>query len=294
MRKDLSDLVATARKAGLYTHLITAGVTASLDRLRELRNAGLDAIQISFQDTRQATNDWLAGTRSFDQKRDVFVAAKQVGLAVTLNIVVHRHNLDHICEMIALAEEWQADRLELAHVQYTGWAFLNRAALLPTRRQVECAMETVEQARATKTSPLQIVHVLPDYFQEFPKACMSGWGRVYITINPDGTILPCQTARCIPDIEFPNVAITSLHDAWHDSSAFQRFRGTDWMPEPCQSCDRRYDDFGGCRCQAFLLAGNAEVTDPVCSLSPRHHLVMEALKQAEQVDTELQFRRFSG
>jgi pyrroloquinoline quinone biosynthesis protein E len=207
--------------------------------------------------------------------------------------VLHRHNLDHLEEIIDLACGWGVDRLELAHVQYTGWAFRNRAGLLPGRPQVEHASEVVAGARARLGGRPDIVHVLPDYFQSFPKACLHGWGRVFLTVAPDGAVLPCQTAREIPGLEFPNVRGATLSEIWFEAPVFQRFRGTGWMPEPCRSCDRREVDFGGCRCQAFLLAGDPAVTDPVCHLSPLHHVVGLALRDSATEPAPLQFRIFS-
>lgn len=294
LRADLVELVAHARQSGLYTHLITSGVMADEPRLRALRDAGLDALQISLQDSRPAENDWLAGSVSFDEKRRAVAVARQLDFPVTLNVVLHRHNLDRIEEIIELAESWNVDRLELAHVQYTGWGFLNRSALLPRREHVEQAAAVVDAARERLGRRPEILHVLPDYFQQFPKACLNGWGRVFLTVAPDGAVLPCQTAREIAGLEFPNVRDMSLESIWRDAPVFQRFRGTDWMPEPCRSCDRRELDFGGCRCQAFLMTGDAGATDPVCHLSPRHDLVEQSLVQAEIATAPLQFRSYAA
>lgn len=293
LRRDLAELVAEARRLGLYTHLITSGLTADEPRLKQLRDAGLDALQISLQDSRPAENDWLAGTQSFEQKRRAVEAARQLDFPVTLNVVLHRHNLDRIDEVIDLADEWDVERLELAHVQYTGWAFRNRAQLLPSREQVERAAAVVDRARERFGKRPEILHVLPDYFQQFPKACLNGWGRVFMTVAPDGAVLPCQTAREIPGLEFPSVRDASLEEIWFHAAVFERFRGSDWMPEPCRSCDRREIDFGGCRCQAFLLTGNAAATDPICHLSPDHDVVAAALREAETPSAPLQFRSYA-
>ncbi len=293
VRHDLSDLISEARRCNLYSHLITSGIWADESRLRQLRNAGLDAVQISLQDSRPAENDWLAGAPSFEQKCQAVATARRLDLPVTLNVVLHRHNLDRIEAIVDLAVQWDVDRLELAHVQYTGWAFRNRAALLPTRPQVERAAAIVAAARDRLGKRPQILHVLPDYFQQFPKACMSGWGRVFLTVGPDGTVLPCQTAREITGLEFPTVREASLADIWFHAPVFERFRGTDWMPEPCRSCDRREIDYGGCRCQAFLMTGHAAATDPVCHLSPDHHLVEESLHEAGVKSAPLQFRTYA-
>ena len=210
---------------------------------------------------------------------------------MTLNIVLHRHNLGQLEEMIELARQWQVDKLELAHVQYAGWALRNRMALLPTAAMVDDAASIVGQAREELAGIMEIVHVLPDYFQEFPKACMHGWGKVFLTVSPDGAVLPCQTAREIPGLHVPTVETRSLTEIWFRDPLFQRFRGTDWMPEPCRSCDRREIDFGGCRCQAFLITGDLAATDPVCQLSPQRSLIDDAIAESEITEKELVFRR---
>lgn len=290
VRRDLVQLVRTARELDLYSNLSTGAVTATADVLSQLREAGLDSLQISLLDADANGNDWLAGLESFDKKEAAVRIARKLEFPVTLNVVLHRHNLDHLPRIFDLAEAWRVDRLELAHVQYTGWAFRNRAALLPTRLQVEHAAECVATASERLAGRLQILHVLPDYFQEYPKACLNGWGRMFLTVAPDGVILPCQTAREIPQLTFPTVQEMSLEQAWFESSVFRQFRGCDWMPEPCSSCERRELDFGGCRCQAFLITGNPAVTDPVCRLSPHHSLVKIAVSDAEQSSADLEFR----
>ena len=294
VRRDLIDLVRAARQLDLYSHLSTSGIGADQAKLAGLRDAGLDAVQISLQDSRPRENDWLAGLPSFARKERAIESAKQLEFPVTLNVVLHRHNLDHINEMIDLACEWKVDKLELAHTQYGGWAFHNRAALLPTLKQVERAAELVANARDRLRDNLEITYILPDYFQLFPKACLHGWGRVFLTVAPDGAVLPCQTARDIPGLVFPSVQDSSLEEIWWRAPVFQRFRGTDWLPEPCRSCDRREIDFGGCRCQAFLLAGDVAATDPVCHLAPDHAVVEEALQEAENQSRDLQFRVFAS
>lgn len=293
IRHDLVELVAQARRQNLYTHLITSGMGADERRWTQLREAGLDAVQISLQDSRSDKNDWLAGAPSFEHKRRAVEMARRLDFPVTLNVVVHRHNLDAIEEIVELAAVWNVDRLELAHVQYTGWAFRNRSALLPRREQVERAAETVARARERHGKRPEILHVLPDYFQQFPKACLNGWGRVFLTVAPDGAVLPCQSAREIAGLEFPNVRDASLSEIWFEAPVFQRFRGTGWMPEPCRSCDRREIDFGGCRCQAFLLTGDAAATDPVCQFAPEHHLVEEVLRTSEIQAREFEYRTYS-
>jgi pyrroloquinoline quinone biosynthesis protein E len=292
VRRDLADLVRHARQLDLYPNLSTGATLADQTTLERLREAGLDALQISILDARPDGNDWLAGAASFDKKARAVEAARRLGFAVTLNVVLHRHNLDRVEEVIDLACRWDVDRLELAHVQYTGWAFRNRAALLPTREQVERAAAAVARARERRPGRPAILHVLPDYFQRYPKACLHGWGRAFLTVAPDGAVLPCQTAREIPGLEFPNVREAGLEEIWFHAPVFRRFRGTDWMPEPCRSCERREIDFGGCRCQAFLLTGDAATTDPVCHLSPLHPVVERALREPPGEPTALEFRAF--
>jgi pyrroloquinoline quinone biosynthesis protein E len=294
VRRDLPELVRHARQLDLYTHLSTGGTLADAAVLERLRAAGLDAVQISLLDARPAENDWLTGLSSFDKKRRAVEIARRLEFPVTLNVVLHRHNLDHLAEIIDLADQWGVNRLELAHVQYAGWAFRNRSALLPTRGQVENAATVVAAARDRLGERLEILHVLPDYFQEFPKACLHGWGRVFLTVAPDGAVLPCQTAREIPGLEFPNVRDSTLGDIWFAAPVFQRFRGTSWMPEPCRSCERRELDFGGCRCQAFLLTGDSAATDPVCQFSPLHKTVELTLSECSRGPAPLQFRVFAS
>ena len=291
VRRDILELVREARHLGLYSNISTGATVVDDAKLDQLREAGLDHLQVSLLDTEPGSNDRLAGATSFERKRAAVLGAKQRGFPVTLNVVLHRQNLDRIADVIALALEWQVDRLELAHTQYTGWAFRNRASLMPTRAQVDHAHAVVERARETTgASRLDILHVLPDYYQDLPKPCLQGWGTTFLTVAPDGCVLPCQTAREIPGLEFPNVRDRSLQEIWFDAPVFQRFRGTDWMPEPCRSCDRREIDFGGCRCQAFLMTGDPAATDPICHLSPQHHLVDAALQEAAQSNPPLQFR----
>lgn len=294
VRGDLCELVRAARSCDLYTNLSTSAMTAGAGRLRALRDAGLDALQISLQDVDPAENDRLAGVPSFERKKAAVKTAKQLGFAVTLNVVLHRQNLDRIERIIQTAVDWNADKLELAHAQYVGWAFKNRGALLPSRAQLDRAVDAVRDARERWPDRLEILHVLPDYFQQYPKACVNGWGRVFLTVAPDGAVLPCQSAREITGLEFPNVAEASLEEIWFDAPVFQRFRGTDWMPEPCRSCDRRELDFGGCRCQAFLVTGDVAATDPVCHLAPTHELIEAAIHESETHPDDLAYRVMPG
>jgi pyrroloquinoline quinone biosynthesis protein E len=292
VRRDLEELIVESKRLGLYSHLTTSGVGADEERLGLLREAGLDSIQVSIQDANQIDNDFMAGTPSFEKKQQCIAAAQKLGLPIILNVVLHRHNLARLEEIIQLAEDLDVEKVELAHVQYTGWAFKNRAALLPSRQQLQEAERIVEAARARLGNRPELLHVLPDYFQDYPKPCLQGWGQVYFAVAPDGAVLPCQTAREIPGLEFPSVKEESLEAIWFHSDVFQKFRGTDWMPEPCRSCDRREIDFGGCRCQAYLMTGDAAATDPVCHLSPDHGLVELAIAESETSTDLLQFRAY--
>ena len=280
-RHDLVDLVAAARAANLYTNLITSGIGLGRERLQQLVNAGLDHIQLSFQDSRDQLAAEISGTHSHGRKLEIAGWIREQPVAFTVNIVVHRQNLDHLDELIAFAEQLQPDRMEIAHAQYYGWALKNRAALMPTRVQVDRAVEIVAAAEARLKGKIRIDSVVPDYYARYPKACMGGWGRRLLLINPSGLVLPCHAAEVIPGLVFENVRERSLSWIWSESASFQKFRGEDWMPEPCRSCDRRGEDFGGCRCQALLLTGNAAATDPVCSLSEQHHLITEVVQNAQ-------------
>ena len=283
-RTDLAKLISAARAAGLYTNLITSGIGLSEERLQVLVDAGLDHIQISFQDSREEAANWIAGARAHAHKIELARAIRrQAGekkIAFTVNLVVHRQNLDHLEEMIAFIEQLNPERVEIAHTQYYGWALANRAALLPTRAQLEKALAIVAEAEKRLAGRIRIDSVVPDYYAKYPKACMGGWGRRLMLINPAGKVLPCHAAEVLPGLSFENVREKTLAWIWQESSSFRRFRGEEWMPEPCRSCDRRSEDFGGCRCQAFLLAGDATVTDPACSLAPSHGIVESAVREA--------------
>ncbi len=283
-RTDLTELIAAARAAGLYTNLITSGLGLNEQRLEALVGAGLDHIQISFQDSREEAANWIAGAKAHAHKIELSRAIRrQVGekkIAFTVNLVVHRQNLDHLEEMIGFIEQLNPERVEIAHAQYYGWALANRAALLPTRAQLEKAVAIVTEAEKRLAGRIRIDSVVPDYYAKYPKACMGGWGRRLILINPAGKVLPCHAAEVLPGLTFENVRDKTLAWIWQESTSFRRFRGEDWMPEPCRSCDRRGEDFGGCRCQAFLLTGDATVTDPTCSLAPSHGIVESAVREA--------------
>jgi PqqA peptide cyclase len=279
-RADLTELTAAAHAAGVYTNLITSGVGLTEPRLEALVAAGLDHIQISFQDSREDSANWIAGAKAHAHKIQLSHAIRRYKVAFTVNLVVHRQNIDHLEEMIAFIEQLSPERVEIAHTQYYGWALANRASLMPTRAQVERAVIIVTNAEKRLAGRIRIDSVVPDYYAQYPKACMGGWGRRLMLVNPAGKVLPCHAAEVLPGLSFENVREKSLEWIWQESSSFRRFRGEDWMPEPCRSCERRTEDFGGCRCQAFLLAGDDTATDPACSLAPAHHLVESAVRDA--------------
>jgi pyrroloquinoline quinone biosynthesis protein E len=276
-RSDLEQLVAGARQAKLYVNLITSGIRLNESRLDCLVRAGLDHLQLSLQDVSEGPADEIAGARVHARKLALAPLVRSRNIALTLNVVVHRRNLDRLEAMIALAEDLGVQRLEIANVQYYGWALANRDALLPTRAQLDRSITIIKAAQERLRGKMRIDFVVPDYYATFPKACMGGWGRKMMLIDPAGHALPCHAAGVIPGMRFENVRDRSLAWLWHESEAFQKFRGEDWMPEPCRSCDRRTQDFGGCRCQAFLIAGDAALTDPVCSLAPSRHLIDAAI-----------------
>jgi len=278
-RTDLIELIAAARAAGLYTNLITSGIGLNEQRLKSLVDAGLDHIQISFQDSREGAANWIAGAKAHAHKIELSREIRKHKIAFTVNLVVHRQNLDHLEEMIAFIEQLNPERVEIAHTQYYGWALANREALMPTRAQLEKAVTIIASAEKRLAGKIRIDSVVPDYYAKYPKACMGGWGRRLMLINPAGKVLPCHAAEVLPGLSFENVRKNTLSWIWQESSSFERFRGEDWMPEPCRSCDRRTEDFGGCRCQAFLLTGDAMVTDPVCSLAPAHRIVESAVRE---------------
>ena len=267
-RTDIIDLVRAARAAGLYINLITSGLPLDETRLSALIAAGLDHIQLSFQGAQEGISNEISGTKSHGQKLRVLEWIKQHRVALTLNFVIHRRNIDQLEEMVALAESSSATRIEFANVQYYGWAFANRENLLPIREQLDRSMAIIKREQERLEGRIRVEYVVPDYYAKYPKPCMGGWGRKLMLITPTGDALPCHAAQVIPDLSFENVKERSLREIWERSVAFQKFRGEDWMQEPCKTCDRREQDFGGCRCQALLLAGDAAATDPVCSLAP--------------------------
>jgi PqqA peptide cyclase len=293
LRRDLPDLVRHASALGQYTNLITAAVLLDQEKLDALAEAGLDHVQISIQDSEAANADRIGGYKNGHEKKlAVARRVKATGLPLTINAVMHRQNLDHLERIIALAVELGAKRLEVAHVQYYGWALVNRAALMPTREQAERSIALVEGARERLKGVLTIDYVVPDYYARYPKPCMGGWGRQNLNVTPSGKVLPCHAAEGIASLTFDNVRDRPLADIWYHGAAFNAFRGTDWMQEPCRSCPRRFADFGGCRCQAFAMTGEARATDPACSLSPNHQeLVATAVREAASAPPGFVYRR---
>lgn len=280
-RRDVVEIVRTASELGLYTNLITSALGLSARRAGELRAAGLDHVQISIQADETSLSDRIAGTCSFGKKLASARLVKEMGWPLTLNVVLHRLNIDRIGRILGLAEEVGADRIELANTQYYGWAWRNRDALLPSRAQLERAEAVVRAAHERLKGRMEIIYVIPDYYSRYPKPCMGGWARRQLTVVPNGDVLPCPTAHALP---LPRASVREhpLAWIWERSPLFQAFRGTDWMPDPCRSCDRREVDFGGCRCQAFLLTGDAARTDPVCHLSADHGIVADAVQAANE------------
>lgn len=282
VRQDLTELIQGARQLGYYTNLITSGVGLDEGKVASFKTAGLDHIQISFQASDESVNDMLAGSeKAFQQKLRMAREVKAQGYPMVLNFVTHRHNIDQIDRIIELCVELEADFVELATCQYYGWGYHNREWLMPSLEQLQFAEARTQAWReklAAEGRAIKLIFVTPDYYEERPKACMNGWGSMFLTVAPDGVALPCHSARMLP-IEFPNVKQHSLQDIWYQSPGFNHFRGDAWMPEPCASCDEKSKDFGGCRCQAYMLTGEASNTDPVCSKSPNHPLVTGARKR---------------
>jgi pyrroloquinoline quinone biosynthesis protein E len=293
LRDDLEALVEEARARQLYSNLITSGMPLDFPRLQGLAALGLDAVQISFQDVLPEVADRIAGRAALAAKEEAAAWTRALGLPLTVNVVIHRENVARVEEIVALAERLGAHRLELANTQFLGWALHNREALLPDGASLERARLVADAARERLRGRMEVLFVLPDYHRDRPRACMDGWGRRTIVMSPDGTMLPCHAAHTIRSLTFENVRERSVSAIWHDSAAFQAFRGEEWMQAPCRSCDRRSVDFGGCRCQAFHLTGDAAATDPACGLSPRHDLIESARLRAEESrgSTPLVYRR---
>lgn len=280
LRKDLTLIVREAQALNYYTNLITSTMGLNENRLVELKNAGLDSIQISLQASTEELNNRIARTKSFEHKLLMAKKAKEQNFNLTLNIVIHRLNINSVREILDLALDLKADYIELANTQYYGFAFVNRDRLLPTFEQVKKAEAIAHDYQKRYADKAKIYYVIPDYYSHRPKPCMNGWGKTFLTITPDGDALPCHSARILPNLVFPKAHENSLHWIWYESPLFNQFRGDKWMKEPCRSCPLRFKDFGGCRCQAHLLLNDARAADPVCDLSPNHGVVQEAIQRA--------------
>ena len=292
VRRDLEQLVAHAHAQGLYSTLVTSALGLTRERLVKLKEGGLEHVQISFQDSERESAERIAGTRSWEAKQQAARWVKELDFAFTVNVVLHRANLDRIEPIIDMAAGLGADRVELANTQYYGWAVLNRESLMPTRAQIEASAEAADRAMEKYRGQMQIIYVLPDYYSQYPKACQGGWGRLYIVVGPDGRAMPCHAASQITSLTFDNVRERSLQWIWEESSAFRAFRGDAWMQEPCRSCPRKHVDFGGCRCQAFALTGDATRTDPVCTLTP-DRAVIDAMLDGAPPPIEYQYREIA-
>jgi len=286
LRDDLEVIVAEGKRLGYYSNLLTSGVGLTPTRARALRAAGLDHVQLSFQDSTREMNDFLSHTKTFELKSRVARIIKDEGWPMVMNVVIHRMNIDHIDRIIGMAHEMGAEYLELANTQYYSWALVNRAQLLPTQAQLTEAEAVANRWRKKLGEAMRIFFVAPDYHEGQAKKCVNGWGSLFITVAPDGVALPCHTARMLPGLEFPSVREHGLREIWFDSEGFNRYRGTGWMKEPCSSCEHKEQDLGGCRCQAYLLAQDAAAADPVCRKSPQHALVREAVAQAGRRDAQ--------
>jgi len=287
VRDDLEILVAEAHRLGYYTNLITSGVGLTEPRIKAFKEAGLDHIQLSFQDSTQELNDFLTHTRTFDLKERVAKLVRAHGYPTVLNVVLHRLNIDHIEQILAMAEAMGVEYLELANTQYYAWAMVNRDQLLPTREQLERAEAATNAFRQRIGDKMRIFFVVPDYYAKRPKACMNGWGSVFLTIAADGVALPCHEARQLPGLSFPNVREAELGWIWNESPGFNAYRGVAWMKDPCKTCPEKTKDFGGCRCQAYLLTGDATNADPACDLSPHHHVITEAVQRAAETPPDV-------
>ena len=286
VRDDLEELVAQAHKLGFYTNLLTSGIGFTAERAKALKAAGLDHVQLSFQDSTRELNDFLSHTKTFALKQKAAQLIQENGWPMVLNCVIHRLNIDYIEKIIELAVDLGAEYLELANSQYYSWAQLNRDGLMPSREQLERAERVTNEYREKLGDKLRIFFVVPDYYETRPKKCMNGWGNIFLTITPDGSALPCHTAKMIKQLEFPNVKNMSVKDIWYESEAFNKYRGDAWMKEPCRSCDEKEKDLGGCRCQALMLTGDASNADPVCDKSEHHQVVLDAVSYAQIPDTK--------
>jgi pyrroloquinoline quinone biosynthesis protein E len=288
LRDDIEDLVGEAGQLGYYSNLITSGVGLTEKRISEFKRGGLDHIQLSMHDITKEINNFITDTNTFELKKKVAAMIKGHGYPMVLNVVIHRYNIGHIAEILEMAEALGADYVELANTQYYGWSLINRSQLMPTKEQIDHAEAVTNRFREKIGNKMKIYFVVPDYFSDRPKKCMNGWGEVFMIVTAEGTVLPCHSARVLPGMTFPNVKEHGLEWAWKDSPAFNKYRGDSWMKEPCRTCPEKEKDLGGCRCQAFLLSGDAESADPVCSLSPNHHIIEKAIEDAKNPQLQTQ------
>ncbi|MDR5171640.1 pyrroloquinoline quinone biosynthesis protein PqqE [Methylobacillus flagellatus] len=282
LRDDIEEIIAEASSLGYYTNLITSGVGLTEKRISAFKEGGLDHIQLSMHDITEEINNFITGTRTFELKKKVAAMIKAHGYPMVLNVVIHRFNIKHVKEILEMAEALGADFVELANTQYYGWSLVNRSQLMPTKEQIDEAEAITNAFREKVGNKMKIFFVVPDYFSNRPKKCMNGWGEVFMIVTANGDVLPCHSARVLPNMSFPNVKANGLKWVWEESPAFNKYRGDDWMKEPCRSCPEKEKDLGGCRCQAFLLSGDAEAADPVCTKSPHRHLIDEAIANAQK------------
>lgn len=281
LRDDIEQIVEEAHKLGYYSNLITSGVGLTEKRIQAFKEGGLDHIQLSMHDITEDISNFITDTRTFELKKKVAAMIKAHGYPMVLNVVIHRYNIDHVDKILEMAEALGADYVELANTQYYGWSLVNRSQLMPTREQLNRAEAATNAFRERVGNKMKVFFVVPDYFSDRPKKCMNGWGEVFMIVTANGDVLPCHSARSLPGLEFPNVREHGLQWAWNESPAFNKYRGMDWLKEPCRSCDEKENDLGGCRCQSYLLSGDAEAADPVCTKSPHRHLIDEALVNAQ-------------
>ena len=281
LRDDIEDIVVEANHLGYYSNLITSGVGLTEKRIDAFKSGGLDHIQLSMHDITEEISNFVTDTSTFKLKQKVAAMIKDRGYPMVLNVVIHRYNIGHIKEILEMAEALGADYVELANTQYYGWSLINRNQLMPTKEQIDEAEKITNEFREYIGNKMKIFFVVPDYYAERPKKCMNGWGEVFMIVTANGDVLPCHSARVLPDMNFPNVTNNDLKEIWYDSTAFNKYRGDDWMKEPCRSCSEKENDLGGCRCQAFLLSGDAEAADPIYTKSPHRHLIDQALEDSK-------------
>ena len=281
LRDDIEDIVTEANHLGYYSNLITSGVGLTEKRIDAFKAGGLDHIQLSMHDITEEISNFVTDTKTFKLKQKVAAMIKDRGYPMVLNVVIHRYNIGHIKEILEMAEKLGADYVELANTQYYGWSLINRNQLMPTKEQIDEAEKITNEFREYISNKMKIFFVVPDYYAERPKKCMNGWGEVFMIVTANGDVLPCHSARVLPNIDFPNVKNNQLNEIWYDSYAFNKYRGDDWMKEPCRSCSEKENDLGGCRCQAYLLSGDAEGADPICTKSPHRHLIDQALEDSK-------------